>query len=80
MAAKDPSPWDPEYEQMIRRSTLNLDESGNMTKKTPRDKMSKSEMKGKDKAKMSAKPRQVAIANFLREYRKTGRIPASPTN
>lgn len=79
MARKDSdSPWGEEYEQMIKRSMLNLDEYGNATKSTPKPKMSKSEMKGKDAAKIAQRPRQEAIAKFLRELKK-GRIPSSPT-
>jgi hypothetical protein len=72
--------WGDDYEEMQRRSMLNLDPDGFSTNKTPGKKstistkaMSKAAMKGKDDS-----MRKQAMLAALRKKRKKD-IPASPT-
>lgn len=87
MAMKDPSPWDPEYEEMIRRSTLNLDESGNRMKTPPKvtpnpggAKAKRASTAARGRTSKARTARQEAMRKFIEEFNRTGRIPASPTN
>lgn len=68
--------WEDDYEEVKKRSTLNLDEEGFATKKSPGKKkpaMSKAAMKGKDES-----MRKQALMAALRK-KKSKLIPASPT-
>lgn len=78
---KSNSPWDPETEEMIRKSLmmtdLNLD-ADNMRIERPLgnlDKMSKTAMKGKDASKAARAKALKDMMTRKKEYR----IPASPT-
>lgn len=68
--------WGDDYEEMQKRSMLNLDPDGFATKKTPGSrpidysKMSKAAMKGKDTAMKRDAARRAAIKKL---------IPKSPT-